>query len=114
MAVVKSCRVFHFSADSSDGADLVYTEFILVHAFRKLLACVDTLSNPFLEPSSNCAMSVKFLAQENNSFPLTGFEPLRLAIPRLLVRHVTHYQGSLDHTADLINPLQIVGRDVVC
>ena len=31
---------------------LVYTEFILVRLCRKLLAYIETLSNPFLEPTS--------------------------------------------------------------
>jgi hypothetical protein len=35
-------------------------------------------------------MSVIFLAQGNNGLLLTGFEPMRLAIIRLLVRRVNH------------------------
>ena len=36
------------------------------------------------------AMSIKFLAQGNNRQSLTGFEPMWLAIIRLLVRHANH------------------------
>ena len=43
-------------------------------------------------------MSVNFLNQVNNGLPLTGFEPMRLTILRLLVRHVTH----LSHAATSI------------
>ena len=35
-------------------------------------------------------MSVKFLAQGNNDLSLTGFEPMRLAILRLLARRVNY------------------------
>ena len=53
---------------------LVYTEFILVWLCRKLEAYKHTLESI---PWTNqyWAISVKFLAQENNEKPLTGFEP---------------------------------------
>jgi hypothetical protein len=35
-------------------------------------------------------MIVKFLAQGKNDLPLTGFEPMQLAIIILLVRRVNH------------------------
>ena len=35
-------------------------------------------------------MSVKILVQENIGLPLTEFEPMRLAILRLLVRRINH------------------------
>ena len=66
---------------------LVYTEFILVRLWRKLLAYRNTLESV---PGINqyWAISVKFLAQGNNGLSLTGFEPMRLAILILLVRRV--------------------------
>ena len=53
---------------------LVYTEFILVWLCRKLEAYRHTLGSV---PGTNqyWATGVKFLAQENNDKPLTGFEP---------------------------------------
>jgi hypothetical protein len=45
-------------------------------------------------------MSVKFLAQGNNDLPLTGFETIRLAIIRLLVRRVNNTDmplGLIEH-----------------
>ena len=40
-----------------------------------------------LEPTSTAwAMSVKFLAEINNSLALSGFEAIQLAVHRLLVR----------------------------
>jgi hypothetical protein len=35
-------------------------------------------------------MSFKFLAQGNNRWPLKGFEPMRLAIIKLLVQRINH------------------------
>jgi hypothetical protein len=69
--------------------NLVYTEFILVRLCRKLNAYRHTFESV---PGTNqyWALSVKFLAQGNNDLPLTGFEPMRLAIMRLLVRRVNH------------------------
>ena len=68
---------------------LVYTEFILVPLCRKRFSLIyrNTLESV---PGTNqyWAMSVKFLAQGNNNLALTGFEPMRLAILRLLVRRV--------------------------
>ena len=68
---------------------LVYTEFILVRLWTKLLAYRNTLESV---PGTNqyWAISVKFLAQAINGLSLTGFEPKQLAILRLLVWHVNH------------------------
>ena len=68
---------------------LVYTEFILVWLCRKLLAYRNTLES-FPGTNQYWAMSVKFLAQGNNGLPLTWFEPMWLAILRLLVWCVNH------------------------
>ena len=70
-------------------AQIVYTEFIVVRLWRKLLAYINTLESI---PGTNkyWAISVKFLAQGNNDLSLTGFEPMRLAILRLLVWCVNH------------------------
>ena len=67
---------------------LVYTEFILVRLWRKFLAYINTFESV---PGTKqyWAISVKFLAQGNNSLSVTGFKPMRLAILRL-VRHVNH------------------------
>ena len=64
---------------------LVYAKFILVWLRRKLLAYINTLES-VLGTNQYWAISVKFLAQGNNSLSLIGFEPMRLAILRLLVR----------------------------
>ena len=68
---------------------VVYTEFNLVWLWRKLLAYRNTLESV---PGTNqyWAISVWFLAQGNNGLSMTGFEPMRLAILRLLVRRVNH------------------------
>ena len=68
---------------------LNHTEFILVRLCRKLLSYRSTLKSV---PGTNqyWAMRVKFFAQGNNELSLTGFEPIRLAILKLLVRHVNH------------------------
>ena len=67
----------------------VFTEFILVRLWRKLIPYRNTLESV---PGTKqyWAMSVKFLAEGNNGLPLTGFEPMRLAILRLLVWCVNH------------------------
>ena len=69
--------------------NLVYTEFILVQLWKKLLAYRNILKSV---PGNNqyWAISVKFLAQGNNRLSVTGFEPMRLAILRLLVWRVNH------------------------
>ena len=56
---------------------------------RKLLAYRNTIESI---PGINQyrAISVKFIAQGNNGLSLTGFEPMWLAILRLLIRHVNH------------------------
>ena len=58
--------------------------------WRKILAYIETLLNLFLEPEQYWTICVKFLAQRNNSLSLTGFEPMHLAILRLLVRCLNH------------------------
>ena len=68
---------------------LVYTEFILVRLCRKLLAYINTLES-IPGTDQYWVISVKFLAQGNNGSSLTGFEPMRLMIVRLLVRRVNH------------------------
>ena len=59
---------------------LVYTEFISVWLWRKLLACINTLESV---PGTNqyWAISVKFLAQGHNSLSLTGFERIAASDP---------------------------------
>ena len=71
------------------GHILVYTKFILVRLWRKLPAYRKTLESV---PGTNqyWAISVKFFAQGNNGLSLTGFEPMQLAILRLLVRRINH------------------------
>ena len=63
---------------------LVYTEFILVQLFRRLLAHRNTMESV---PGTNqyWTMGVKFLAKGNNSLPLTRFEPMRLAKSEVLI-----------------------------
>ena len=96
---------------------LVYTEFILVRLCRKLLAYRYTLESV---PGTNhyWEISVKFLAQGNNGLPLTGFEPMRLALLKLLVHKKSfceekeryHYYGQtgklyfFDHMTNEILP----------
>jgi hypothetical protein len=46
-------------------------------------------------------MNVKFLAQGNNVLPLTGFEPTRSPIVRLLVRRVNH-SATPPHTCERV------------
>jgi hypothetical protein len=50
-------------------------------------------------------MSVKFLAQGNNDLPLTGFEPMRLAIIRLFILMFSTVDGHLD----LVTDSEVVG-----
>ena len=75
---------------------LVYAKLILVRMWRKLLAYRNTLESA---PGTNqyCAISVKFLAQWNNGLSFTGFEPMRLAILRLLVQRVNHSTTKPPH-----------------
>ena len=80
---------FNFNILSSRSLILVYTEFILVWLWRKLLAYRNTLKS-FPGTNQYLAVSVKFLAQGNNGLSLTGFEPMRLVILRLLVWPVNH------------------------
>jgi hypothetical protein len=63
----------------------VYTNIFLFDCVERY-KLIETLPNPFLEPTS--IKQWKFLAQGNNSLPLTGFEPTRSAIIILLVRRV--------------------------
>ena len=72
-----------------------FTEFILFQLLENS-KLIETLSIPLLEPTST-EQCVKFLAVGNNGLPLIGFEPMRLAIQRLLV--LMH--KPLDHTATL-------------
>ena len=57
------------------------TEFMLVWLCRKLWVHKHTLESV---PVLSNELNVKFLAQRHNSFPMTGFEPMQLAILRLL------------------------------
>ena len=68
---------------------IVYTEFISIWLWRKLLAYRNT---PDFVPGTNQyrAIGVKFLAQGNNGLSLTGFETMWLVILRLLVWHINH------------------------
>ena len=68
---------------------MFFFSFILVQLWRKLLAYINTLESV---PGTNqyWAISVKFIAQRNNGLSLTGFEPIWLAILRLLVRRVNY------------------------
>ena len=68
---------------------LVYNTFILIRLYRELLAYRNTIEyvpgiNQYWE------MSVKFLTQANNGLPMTGFEPMRLSIFKLILRRVNH------------------------
>ena len=66
---------------------LVYTEFILVRLWRKPLAYINTLQSvPWNQP----VLSNQCLKEINGLLSLTWFEPMRLAIFRLLVRRVKH------------------------
>jgi hypothetical protein len=56
---------------------------------RKLKAYRHTFDS-VLGTNQYWAISVKFLAQGNNDWPLTGFGPLLLAIIRLLVQRINH------------------------
>ena len=64
-------------------------EYILVLSCRKLFAYRNTLKSV---PVTNqyWAISVKIIAQAYNGLPLTGFEPMGLAILRLLVWCLNH------------------------
>ena len=57
-------------------------------------------------------MSVKFLAQGNNSLTLTGFEPMLLAILRLLVWCVNHLTMLPNHAVFLWLVITIPLRQV--
>ena len=81
---------------------LVYTEFILVRLWKKLLAYRNTLESV---PGTNqyWAINAKFLAQGNNGLSPTGFEPMRLGIVRLPVRrfkvkHPNHVKKHIEYT----------------
>jgi hypothetical protein len=50
----------------------------------------DTLSNPFFGTNQCCTMRVKFLAQGNKNLSLMRFEPMQIAIIRILVQCVGH------------------------
>ena len=64
-------------------------EFILVWFCKKLSAYRNILESVH-GTNQYWAMSVKFLAQGDNDLPLTGSEPMWLAILRLLARHINH------------------------
>jgi hypothetical protein len=55
---------------------------------------IDTLSNPFLEPTST--EHRVFLAQGINDLSLTVFVPMRLAVTGILVRLVFHFMPVCD------------------
>ena len=78
-----------FALFERNAGILIYTEFILFRGlYRKLIAYIETLSNPIPRTNQYWAMIVKFLAQGNNDSPLTGFELTWTSILRLLVQHV--------------------------
>ena len=70
------------------ASDLVYTEFILFRLCRKLFSLYRNTLESVPGTNQYWAISLKFPAEGNNGLSLTGFEPMRLAILRLLVRRI--------------------------
>ena len=90
---------FIWSAESIKK--LFNTEFILVRMCRKLLAYRRNTIESVPGTNKHFGMSVKFLAEGNNGLTVIGFEPMWLAILRLLFRRVNH--SSTNTNNDIID-----------